>query len=285
MTGFALALVLTAAIVHATWNLLAKKAGGGTIFVWLYAATSTTLWAPLALPVLIAAWPRLGPLDWVFLIGSGLIHTGYFLLLQRAYQVGDLSIIYPLARGTGPTLAAFAGIAILGERPGGLAIAGAGLVALSIFMLAKHGGNSSGGAPKEAYALGVGTGVLIAFYTVWDKQAVASHGIPPMLMEWMTNVTRLVCLLPIALRRPGVVLREWRARRLYAILIGALSPLAYLLILFAMTFTPVSYIAPSREISILLATIFGARFLREGEHLRIIAASVMVLGVIFLAVG
>lgn len=286
MTGVALILVLSAAVVHATWNLLAKKAGGGAVFVWLYAATTTVLWAPLTLPTLVRTWHRLGLVDWGFLVGSGFIHTGYFLFLQRAYRAGDLSLIYPLARGTGAALSTIAGIAILGERPKALAVVGAVLVAVSIFAFANSVRAARTGRSNKAFFFGLITGAIIAFYTVWDKHAVASRVLPPLLMEWIASVTRVICLLPFALRNWDSVVEDWRTRRRYAILIGGLNPLAYLLILFAMTSTPVSYIAPSREISILVGALFGVHFLKESDRRRkVIAACAMLLGVLFLAVS
>ena len=103
MTLFALALVLAAAFAHASWNLLAKRAGdGGPAFVWLFNALSLLIYAPLAVAVVVFQRPQLGPVELVFMFGSGVLHLGYFLLLQRGYGVGDLSLVYPLARGTGP---------------------------------------------------------------------------------------------------------------------------------------------------------------------------------------
>jgi len=108
----ALALVLSAAVVHATWNLLAKRAAAGAAFVWLYAVTASVLWAPLTIPTLLSSWSQLGTGSWVFLVGSGVIHTGYFLILQRGYASADLSLVYPIVRGSGPLLSTLAAVAI-----------------------------------------------------------------------------------------------------------------------------------------------------------------------------
>ena len=286
MTGLALILVFTAALAHATWNLLAKKAGGGVVFVWLCAATSTVLWAPLILLILVRTWNRLGRMDWVFLVGSGLIHVGYFLVLQRAYSAGDFSLVYPLARGTGPVLSTVAGIALLGERPTTLALFGVGFITIGIFAFSSSGLGTRTTVRRKVFALSLLTGVFIAFYTVWDKHAVAARGIPPLLMEGVTSITRVIALLPLILNKWRQVPEDWLKKRQYAIWIGALNPLAYLLILFAMTFTAVSYIAPTREISILFGALFGAQFLKERDRgRRLTAAALMVLGVICLAVG
>jgi drug/metabolite transporter (DMT)-like permease len=281
----ALALVLAAAGVHATWNLLAKRAGGGATFVWMYAVTSAALWAPVTIPTLISAWPRLDPHRWVFLVGSGILHMIYFLLLQRGYARADLSVVYPVARGSGPLLSTAAAMAIYHERPGPVALIGIGMIVLGIGLLARPAGRRASHVPA-AIGYGLATGALIGLYTIWDKQAVAALAIPPLLMEWITSLTRAVLLLPIAWRRRTQVIEDWRARRGLAIAIGALNPLSYLLVLIAMTFSPVSRVAPAREISVVIGVFFGVRLLGEGDAaLRLAAAGVTVCGVILLAVG
>ena len=253
--------------------------------MWLYAVTATVLWAPLTIPVFVRFWPRLVPVDWVFMIGSGIIHTAYFLLLQRGYRTGDLSLIYPLARGTGPALSTVAAIFFFAEHPTPIALTGAGLIVISIVLFS----NPMGARPahvREGVLFGLATGVMIAFYTLWDKHAVGALSIPPLLQEWFTSLTRAVCLLPLAWRNWSELGEEWRLRRSAALWIGVLNPLAYLLVLFALTFSPVSYIAPAREVSILFGALFGAQFLKEGARKRrMAAASVMVLGVCLLAAG
>ncbi|MDQ3045677.1 MAG: hypothetical protein M3R06_11105, partial [Chloroflexota bacterium] len=101
MSLFALTLVLTAAAVHATWNLLAKRVGGGSTFLWLFSALATLLYLPITLGVIIFTRPSLDEGDIAVIAGSGTLHLIYFLLLQRGYQHGDLSLVYPVARGTG----------------------------------------------------------------------------------------------------------------------------------------------------------------------------------------
>jgi len=284
LTSLALALVLFAAIVHACWNLLAKRAGGGVVFVWLYAVCSTILWTPLTLNSFLRVRHSLTLVDLTFLFGSGLIHTAYFVVLQKAYRVGDLSFVYPLARGTGPALSALGAIVLLGERPTTVGLAGAALVVFAIVVFSKPTGFSIG--RQRTIVLGLTTGVLIAFYTLWDKYAVTDRHIPPILMEWATSATRVILLLPLALTNWSEVLTDWKTRRWSAIWIGVLNPLAYLLVLFAMTFTPISYIAPSREISILFGAFLGGHFLGEGDRpRRLVGAAIMVAGIVCLSVA
>src|SRR5919206_5286399 len=164
MTPVALTLVLLSAVAHATWNLFAKRAGGGARFIWLFEALASLLYAPLALYVIAVQRPHLGALGVAFLAGSVLLHLAYFLILQRGYSVGDLSLVYPLARGTGPTLSTAAAIAFFGERPTPLALAGALLVAIGVVIMVGGPRLALGGA---GWAIGYGllTGVLIASYT------------------------------------------------------------------------------------------------------------------------
>jgi drug/metabolite transporter (DMT)-like permease len=286
MTAFALALVLSAAFIHASWNFLAKRAGeGGAAFVWLFAALSSLFYAPLAIFIYLWQKPSIGSLQLVFMVGSALIHLAYFLILQRGYRAGDLSLVYPLARGTGPTISAFAAILVLGERPTPLAIAGALLVAAGVFFLAGTA-RSSKGSRKWGVGYGLFTGGIIAAYTLWDKYAVSTLLIPPLLQDYCTTLARVFMLGPVALRKWEDVRKEWRIHRKEAIGVALLCPLSYIMVLTALVTAPVSYIAPAREVSILIGTVLGSRFLAEGEaRRRLPAAAAIVGGVIALAAG
>ena len=110
MTGLALALLLAAAFIHASWNLLAKRASGDVTFTWLFAVWSVALYAPLAAAVIFWRQAQIGLTEIGFMAGSALLHTGYFVLLNQGYRFGDLSLVYPLARGTGPLLSCAAAI-------------------------------------------------------------------------------------------------------------------------------------------------------------------------------
>ncbi|CAN5576422.1 EamA family transporter [soil metagenome] len=288
MTLFALGLILAAAVVHASWNLLAKRVGGGAGFVWLIAALASALYAPPVLVLVVVQRPALGPLELLFIAGTALLHLAYFVSLQRGYRFGDLSLVYPLARGTGPLLATVGAILLFAERPTPLALFGTGLIVLSVFVLA--GGvrvlrNTTPDA-RQALSYGLLTGLFIAAYTLWDKHAVSALLIPPLLYDWAANLGRALLLTPLAWRRRGEVGALWRRHRLEVIGVAALSPLSYLLVLTAMVATPVSYVAPAREVSILIGAALGARFLAEGDvRRRLLAASGMVVGVIALALG
>ena len=160
MTFHALVLVLTAGLFHAIWNLLAKRAGGGGApFVWLYTVLSALLYAPLtAVTVFLLGQTRMSALGLLFVVGTAVLHIGYFLSLQKGYSVGDLSVVYPLARGTGPLLASAAAVALFGERPGPVAVLGILLIGSGVFVLAwEPGGATADASPvqKRARRLGI----------------------------------------------------------------------------------------------------------------------------------
>ncbi len=285
MTAAALGLILIAAVLHALWNLLAKRAGGGPAFVWLYGTASALLLLPFAVAVYVVQRPEITLAGASFTLASALLHAAYFVVLQQAYQEGDLSVVYPVARGTGPVLSTIAAIILLGERPSALAVFGAVLVAVSVFALAKPAQSRATDA-KKAITFGLITGVLIAAYTVCDKQAVGRFGVPPTIQQCGTSVGLAFILAPFALSRREEVRRHLRYHRMEVVAIGILVPMAYILVLTAMRFTPISYVAPAREVSILIGTIMGTHFLSEGQAgKRIVAAAVMVLGVTALALG
>src|SRR5437764_13716191 len=127
MTGLAIALVLGAALIHASWNYLLKKRGGGIGFVWAFAALSSLLYAPLAVGVVIVQHFEFTIEAIAFLFASAALHTAYYLLLDRGYRHGDLSVVYPLARATGPFLTVLVAVAMLRERPAIVALCGGAL--------------------------------------------------------------------------------------------------------------------------------------------------------------
>ena len=286
MTAFALALVLASAVAHATWNLFAKRAAGGIPFLWLALTCAIPLYAPIAIAVLIITGATIGPLELLWMFVNGALNVAYFIFLQRGYRAGDLSVVYPIARGTGPVLATIAAILIFGERPTPLAVAGAVAIAAGVIVLT--------GDPRKLRRRGVGvavvyallTGVTIATYTLWDKRGVSALLIPPILYEWGSNIARAAILTPLALPRWPDVVAEWTTNRTAVLAVATLSPLAYMLVLTALVISPVSYVAPAREIGILFGVLIGARTLAEADGARrSMAAILMVGGVVALALG
>ena len=282
----ALALILVAAFCHATWNLVLKRSkGGGIIFFWLVAWIESLIYAPLALIffVQLGYTPDLRAL--VMMLGSALIHVAYFVFLDRGYRTGDLSLVYPLARASGPLLTIVAAIFFLGEKPAPIALAGALMIGAGAVLLSgnpvsmfKRGGQEIGFA--------LATGAMIALYTVWDRQAVAAFLIPPVIFYWGSIVMRLMVTTPTALRQMPAVKALWLTERRAITIVAVLSPLSYCLALFAMKMAPLSYVAPARETSILIAALYGTHFLKEGDVARrLSAAALMVIGLAGIALA
>jgi drug/metabolite transporter (DMT)-like permease len=286
MTLTTFLLVILAALIHATWNLLAKKAGGGAAFVLLGNIVVMTLYSPVIAiwwwhtPGLIAA---ITPTQWFFLSISAVVHIGYSLSLQRGYQLADYGVVYPVARGTGPLLSSIIAIVFLGETV--TLFSGLGILAIvaGIFVLA--GGARALADHTERSRAGVRwgltTGLFIAAYTAIDGYSVKFLALSPLLLDYFSNLLRTVFMLPLFVRNHRSVVDEWRKNGRYALAIGAVSPLAYILVLYAMQSAPISHVAPLRELSMLFAAAFGARLLKEkqlGE--KMIGATLMVAGVV-----
>jgi drug/metabolite transporter (DMT)-like permease len=293
MSPLAFALVIVAAAIHATWNLLAKQAAGARHFVWGYSVVAVGVWTPLVLA--LVPWPAADPRLPVALVGTAVLHTAYSLLLQRGYQLADLSVVYPVVRGTGPLFAFVGSVAVLGERPSALAMAGAVLVVAGVFTVAggpalwrRGAGRHSpgGGRLGPGVAIGVCTGLLVAAYTVWDGWAVRTLALAPLLVDWVGNLLRLVLLSPRAWAGRAELPGELRRFGRQCVGVGILGPLGYVLVLYAMTLAPVSHVAPARELSMAFGAWLGARVLAEGDPgRRLMGTGLIVVGVVGLAVG
>jgi drug/metabolite transporter (DMT)-like permease len=281
MSVTVLALVAAAAFAHAGWNFVAKPAEGGAAFVWLCAVAGSLLYLPVLVVALVA---DPGPLGWTaiaLMAGSGALHALYFVLLQRAYATGDLSVVYPLARGTGPLLSAATAIIVLGERPSAVALAGAALIVAAVFSLAGRPASVGSGT-----LFAVLTGAAIAAYTLWDKHAVDAVALSPVVYYWGTNLANAALLAPVAVRNREDLHRAWTTSRMRAAGVGLLSPLAYILVLYALVDAPVSSVAPARESSIVVGTVLGVLVLHERDgRRRLFAAAAILVGVVVLALG
>jgi drug/metabolite transporter (DMT)-like permease len=286
MTIWALALILVAAVIHATWNLINKQASGHATFTWLVAVLSALFYTPATIAIIEIFQIEITFAAIGMIAGSAALHSAYFVLLNQGYRAGDLSLVYPLARGTGPLLSCVGAILFLGERPSVVALLGALLIIGGVVVLTGNLTKLFERADQKAVQLALITGVFIAAYTLWDKQAVSAFGVAPLVLDWGANVGRALLLTPFAVKYSDETITEWREHKYEAIVIAVLIPLSYILVLTAMTFTPVSYVAPAREISILIGTALGARLLAEGDApRRLAAAGAILIGIVGLAVG
>ncbi|HYM16914.1 MAG TPA: EamA family transporter [Dehalococcoidia bacterium] len=287
MPALAVGLLLAAAVAHASWNYVAKGANGSAPFIFCFTLFSEILYLPLTIALLVWVRPALGPEVLAFAAVSGSLHAAYFLLLNRGYAIGDLSVVYPLARGTGPALSVVGAIVIFGERPSAVALAGAAMVVAGIVVMTWSPGSRRTAELGRSVLFALATGAMIAAYTLWDNQGVTMT--TPIVYSYFLELMQLALFAPFvlgsAVRRSDVgrILRE---QRLAGGVIGVLSPGAYILVLVALTLAPVSYVAPAREISILFGAILGLRLLGESDAPRRLAgAAAIVAGVFALALG
>jgi len=280
-----LLLVLAAAVCHATWNIFVKRINAGAELVWLFSVVSLVLYLPLAIWVGLS-WTGLTFLTFTAIAVSTLIHLGYFLLLQTGYRRGDLSLVYPTARATGPLLSTTMAVLILGEAVTPQIAAGGGIIIFGVLMLTNRRGRLVSEHALASLGFGLGAGILIGSYTVWDAWSVSVLLIPPLLLDYANAIARTVLLAPVAYRRWNRVIEIWQTHRVGVFVIAIFSPLAYILVLYAMTFTPVIYVAPIRETSVLMGVLAGSLLLGEG-HLkwRLSWAVVILFGVVLLAAG
>ncbi|KYK00438.1 EamA family transporter [Microbacterium sp. CH1] len=286
MSAVALVLVLAAAIAHASWNVIAHGISrAGSPFLWWGAVASTVVW--------IGAVPFTGGLGAAdlgsFALGvsvSAVLHVAYLAVLQRGYREGSLSTVYATARGTGPFLSVIVAVLLLGERPSALALVGvaaviAGVVAIG-FVDRRPAGSRRRVDPGLLF--GALTGVAIAVYTIWDVHAVREWELSP--VAFMVGTTLLqVPFYSVAVRkRWGAVRALGRTQWRRILAFGILSPLSYILVLTAIQIAPVALVAPLREVSVVLVSLFGAFVLRESRPGWRIGASLVVLtGIVLLA--
>jgi drug/metabolite transporter (DMT)-like permease len=280
----ALLSVLLAACTHATWNLYAKRAAASRHFVWMYSVGSILMYSPAVLWILIFSRPHFGPLQYAALLATALLHLAYSVLLQAGYRASDLSLVYPIARGSGPLLSFVTAVVLLGEPISWQSGAGVVLIVCGILLVSGllHAAHD---APKSGIWYGLATGTFIAAYTINDGWAVKVLLVPPLLIDYCGNLFRAVVLTPAAWRDRVNVREEIRLYARSAAVVSLLGPMGYILVLYAMRIAPISHVAPARELATLIGTWFGARLLKEkAAPARIAGAACIVVGVIALAV-
>jgi drug/metabolite transporter (DMT)-like permease len=287
MSFAALTLVVFASLIHATWNMLAKRAAAaGAAFVFAYSFFCCLAYAPwvvwlLAHHAMIWSWPVLG-----CVLLSGLVHLGYSLCLQRGYQMADLSVVYPVARGTGPMLSSLAAFVLLGEAPSVSGVVGLAAVVIGIVLISTQGDLSAFRKPggQAGVRWGTTTGGFIAAYTVVDAYAVKDLGVPPVIVVSWSFLLPFVLLIPFVARNSTRAHERMQGQWLLAIVVGVLSPLAYILVLTALSMgAPVSVVAPAREMSMMIGALLGMIVLREPVgRWRLIGCLVLIAGVVLL---
>lgn len=287
------ALVVLAGLIHASWNIAAKRAGGDSRFAAFTGLVMMVFWAPLGLWLGVQQVPGWGAAEWGLVVASGLLHAAYYLVLLRGYRKADLTVVYPLARGSAPLLSSLTAVLLLGEQLSALGALGIAGVVGGVFLIA--GGprlwrTAHDPAQRQrlhtGLAYGLVTGVFIASYTVVDGYGVKVLLMSPILIDYLGNLVRLVLLVPPAMRDLPTAALLWRRQWKYAVFIGIVSPVSYVLVLYAMQDAPLSHVAPAREVSMLFAALIGGQLLGEGDRgPRIAGAALIAAGVMGLALG
>lgn len=291
MPGLAIALVLLSSVGHGSWNFLLKRARNQEIFIWLTTVTNSVLILPAAIIFSIIEPANLS-LGWIFLLGTVLLHVLYFVSLARTYKHSDLSAGYPTARGTSPMLVPIIGVLVLDESVSFIAAIGIAMVVIGIYTiywwqnprdiirhpltLVKNVGSR--------YALL--TGLIITCYTIWDKHGVAY--MHPIVYVYIMFVGVGIILTPYMLRMHGAsqIKTEWALSKNRIVIVGLLIIFSYGLVLAAMRISQISYVAPAREIGIVIGVILGIIVLKEPFPLRrIVGSSSIVLGIIAIALA
>jgi drug/metabolite transporter (DMT)-like permease len=292
------ALVLAAALLHASWNALVKAGGDRLAVLTLVNLAPAAITVPALFFLPPMSWEAV---PWLALsTGSHLIYYGALL---AAYRYGDLSQVYPIARGSAPALVAFGAWLLAGEEPGtlelcALALLSCGLMALAwrprraVPAVAGRGALLEAGAAKpdrpdrRAVLFALLTGLSIAVYSLSDGMGVRASGSPFAYIAWLFSVDCLPLLLFLLWRRRGRVLQaiggSWRA----GLAGGLIAALAYGTVIWAMNRSAMAQVVALRETSVLFATLIGTWLLAEpfGGR-RLAAAAVIVAGAVLLQLG
>lgn len=276
MIPAALALVLGAAGMHAAWNVMLKGSADPLRLSLRALVAGTVLFAPLVLAGwLLTGRPGLTPAGWVCVAGSAVAELFYFVFLSHAYRHGELSFVYPIARGTGPLVAVAAGLLLLREHLSAVQVIGVVALLLGIWLVRRPAGATG---PLLAALL---TGLCIGAYTVIDRVGVQLG--PPWLYGWFVfalSVTLLgvwVAVFGGAGDAPG-----WRQ----SFIVGSLMTATFYVVLVALAIAPVAVVAPARESAIVLVSAWGVLRLRErqGLPLKLAGAAAILAGVVLLVV-
>ena len=288
MTALSLVLVLLSAVAHASWNLMLKRAGDPEVFAWVMLVVGSILLAPVGLALLwynSMDFPGL----W-FLLASVVLHVFYFILLARGYATGDLSLVYPVARGMGPMLVPVLAVILLGEIVETMAIVGISAIVGGIYTISWWGNFHQVLRSPLLFLRSAGmryavlTGLTIAVYSIVDKEGVGH--IQPLLYIYFLDIGTVALLAPYILANKGMetVKAEWRANAVPITVSGLLAFAAYGLVLTAFSLSRVSYVAPAREVGIVIGVLMGIFLLKEpfGRG-RLLGSGLIVGGLVLIA--
>jgi len=273
-----LALVLLAALMHAGWNMIAKLGDDRLVAMALIKAPNILLsCAVLAFVGLPSAE------SWPYLLGSTVVNCLYFYFLIHAYRAGDLSLAYPVARGTAPVLVLALAAVAVGELPTPAAFAGVTLICFAILAL---GMQRHAPAKHEALLWAGGVGLCIALYTVIDGIGGRLSGTPVGYVAVLNVFTGVAICGTTACLRGRVFLQALRSNWMNGLLGGTMMLASYAIVVYALTLAPMAQVAALRETSVIFAALLGALLLREPFGAKRIVASIGVAaGIAILALG
>ena len=265
-----------------------KRSGNQEVFVWGILVVGSIILLPLGV-ILFWFYPTSWP-GYLLVMASAAMHVFYFLFLGRAYSRGDLSLVYPIARGVGPLLVPVIAIVTLGERVSLSSVLGIALIVTGIFVVSWWGrfrqifGKSSFLFRDCGVRYAALTGLTITLYTLVDKRGVEYT--QPFLYMYLLTLGTAIGIAPYILckYRLTTVRREWEKNHRPMVAAGLLVFLAYGLVLTAFSLTQVSYVAPAREVGIVMGVLMGVFFLKERFGLgRLLGSSFIVLGLVLIA--
>ncbi|HEY8463325.1 MAG TPA: DMT family transporter [Bacillota bacterium] len=274
-------LAVTAGVFHAIWNFASKKTKGNLSVLWLGQLFGVIFGLPLAGAALFSTEIKLAAVPYI--LASGLIHAFYFFYLGKSYQYGDISTVYPLARGIGVAGTSILGVFLLGEEFPLIGICGIGAVCVGILLLGFSGYKL--GCNPLALRFAVGVGLIISGYSIIDKAGVAS--IDPVVYIISQAFLVVVFLSPVIFGHHCEELKEaWRGLKKYCFIVGIGSIGTYLLILFAFQKGPAGYIVAIRESSVAFGSLLGFLLLREPFTLiKGLGIAVITLGLLLIKLG
>ena len=280
----ALGLLLAAALMHTIWNLLVKQAKEKQVFIWCSLLVGTIIFSPLILTssvFLVSMWP--------YLLSSAIVEAIYYITLIRAYENGDFSLVYPMARGAAPAFLLIWAACFLGERPRFYGLFG---IALLVFGLIIVGGKTwwslrtTTRFSKSALALALAVACCISVYTAIDGAAV--HHVSPLPYTVLVITLTVLFITPAVVMRYGntAIVDELRINWIGITLVGLFTLLAYMLALKAYTIARVSYAGSVREISVVFAAFVGWRWLGESfGAIRLVGATFIFAGILVIALA
>ncbi len=286
MNTLALILVLSSALLHTFWNFSTKRSVNKHVFIVLALGFASILLIPVGV-ILLLTHP-VSMLGWCFVVITTGLHAAYFRFISISYSKGDLTVVYPIARGIAPILVPVIAVVLFDEAISSMAVIGIGLIVIGIFVVALTSNYQKMNMWDIFHALRypVLIGLSTTAYSLVDKSGV-TH-VQPFLYMYLMTLGSFILLIPYILIKHGLdsLVNEWKHSRIVIIVSGLCIFGAYGLVLTALSISKVSYIVPAREVGIVIGVILGIFVLKEPSGVkRLIGAGLIVSGLFVLALA